>query len=93
MPKVKYKDQVHELKKGEKLPDREDDIDIPYACYAGCCQTCACKVKEGEEHLNELTDEEKMMGAEGDKRLACQIEFDEDMPEDAVVEIEAGWED
>ena len=93
MVKVRYKGQIHDIPKGSKLPDLEDQIPIPYACYVGACQTCACKVKSGGEFISGINENEEMMGAEGNKRLACQIEFNESAPVDAIVELEAGWEE
>ncbi len=91
MPKVKFKDKIVNLKKGEKLPDHEDEIAIPYACYVGACQTCACQVVSGEENIKPINENEEMMGAEGNNRLACQIEFNDDVSDEATLEIVDGW--
>lgn len=78
------------LKKGQNFMDIEEEAGVPFACRAGVCQTCAITIKKGEEHLPELNDNEEMMGAEGNHRLACQLSCQTD-DEAAEIEVELGW--
>lgn len=91
MVKVRYKGEIYDIPKGAKLTDLEDKIDIPYACYVGACQTCACHINSGEEFVSPLNPNEEMMGAEGQNRLGCQIEFLDEAGDDAIVELDQGW--
>lgn len=53
-----------------------NNINMDHACGGnGVCTTCMCKIQEGAENLNELTDAEDMMGVDdgtGSVRLGCQ---------------------
>jgi ferredoxin len=48
-------DKTIKVAEGEYINDaaKRQGIELPYACYAGACSTCACKVVEGKvEHGN-----------------------------------------
>lgn len=77
-----------EIAQGQSFMDIEEAAEIPFACRAGVCQTCAVTIKSGDEKLPALNDNEMMMGAEGAHRLACQLSCTSG---DAEVEIELGW--
>jgi len=46
-------------------------IDSPFACRAGACVTCACRVKSGAEHLVQNRFWEKLIETDDDQFLAC----------------------
>ena len=70
--------------------DIEEEAEIPFACRAGVCQTCAVTIKKGKANLPPINDNEMMMGAEGAHRLACQLTCQSDDPS-AEIEAEVGW--
>ena len=83
---------VIEAEPGTSICDAalQNGIEIEHACEKSCaCTTCHVYVREGEDSLNENTDDEddlldKAWGLEPDSRLSCQaIVGDEDL----VIEI------
>lgn len=46
-------------------------IDSPFACRAGACVTCACRVVSGGEHLVQNRFGEKLIETDEDQFLAC----------------------
>lgn len=61
---------IVQLAKKQKIP-------WGYACERGICAQCRTLVKEGAEHLNEVTKEEKLRLRKAERaegyRLGCQI--------------------
>jgi len=82
-------DKKIKLAKGQNFMDIEEESGVPFACRAGVCQTCAVTIHSGEEHLSELNDNEEMMGAEGNHRLACQATCLTD--DEVEIKAESGW--
>jgi 2Fe-2S ferredoxin len=68
----------------------EHGIEIEHACEKSCaCTTCHVYVREGEQSLNEISEEEddlldKAWGLEPDSRLSCQALVGD---RDLVIEI------
>lgn len=46
-------------------------IDSPFACRAGACTTCACRVKSGAEFLVQNRFWEKLIDTDDDQFLSC----------------------
>lgn len=46
-------------------------IDSPFACRAGACTTCACRVKSGAESLVQNRFGEKLIETDDDQFLSC----------------------
>lgn len=46
-------------------------IDSPFACRAGACTTCACKVVSWGEHLVQNKFGEKLIDTDEDQFLTC----------------------
>ncbi len=46
-------------------------IDSPFACRAGACTSCACKVVSWSEHLVQNKFWEKLIDTEDDQFLTC----------------------
>lgn len=86
MAKVKFpNDNVEvDVPAGTMLRDviESNGVNIHFACGDGRCGTCLIKVVKGMENLNQRTDAEKrtleLLGAEADKRLACQVKIVKD---------------
>ncbi len=79
MPTVIINDVAFEANTGERLLDiaRRNAAHIGFVCDGnGICQTCACKVLVGAEHLNQPTRAERSWFPESrlqaGQRLACQ---------------------
>ncbi len=83
---------VIEAEPGTSICDAalQNGIEIEHACEKSCaCTTCHVYIREGEDSLNENTDEEddlldKAWGLEPDSRLSCQALVGD---EDLVIEI------
>ncbi len=49
---------------------------VPFACEEGICGTCIVEVKEGNENLSPMTQEEiDFLGEQEKERLACQCKI------------------
>ena len=72
MAKLFVNDTEIEIKDGEKIVDAIEEAGVPIGCSNGVCGTCEVEVTSGMENLSGLTDEERDLGMEGDKRLGCQ---------------------
>ena len=83
---------VIEAEKGETICDAalKSGIEIEHACEKSCaCTTCHVYIREGNDSLNENSDDEddmldKAWGLDPDSRLSCQATVGE---ADLVVEI------
>ncbi|MEM0438119.1 MAG: 2Fe-2S iron-sulfur cluster-binding protein [Candidatus Micrarchaeia archaeon] len=67
----------------------EQGASVHFACSDGRCGTCLVSIKKGMEFLNKRTPNEartlEMLGAEDDKRLACQVIIEKD----GAIEVES----
>lgn len=51
----------------------DNGVPMEHACGGnGFCNTCACEVTEGKEHLSARNDQEESMGITEPRRLGCQ---------------------
>ena len=73
MAKLVLNDDEVEIEDGSPLKDPCEEAGVPFACTEGVCGTCVIEVKEGNENLSELTQEElDFLGETDEERLACQ---------------------
>ncbi|NBV42840.1 (2Fe-2S)-binding protein [bacterium] len=72
MAKLFVNDQEIDLEDGAKIVDAIEEAGVPIGCSNGVCGTCEVEIKSGMENLSDLTDEERDLGMEGNKRLGCQ---------------------
>lgn len=49
-----------------------EELGVPFCCNIGTCGSCAIEIKEGEENLSGLTQEERDIDRDAKSRLACQ---------------------
>jgi len=56
----------------EPIKDACEKLGVPFSCTEGICGTCMIEIVDGQENLSELTQEEKDMGMNKTRRLACQ---------------------
>ncbi len=61
-----------EIEDGQKIVDAIEEAGVPIGCSNGVCGTCEIEIVEGMGNLSVLTDEERDLGMEGEKRLGCQ---------------------
>lgn len=80
--------------KGEKnLLDEAADhnIEIPFSCHAGACMSCAAKIINGQELVDQEKDGPKYMETEDDVFLTCIAGVKDEYVEDSenhILEIE-----
>lgn len=62
----------YEVADGTQIAEVAEKAGIPFSCNSGVCATCQIEVREGEENLGELNQEEKDLGMDRIHRLSCQ---------------------
>ena len=73
MARLILNDDEVEIEDGSPLQELCEEAGVPFACTEGVCGTCVIEVKEGNENLSELTQEElDFLGETDEERLACQ---------------------
>lgn len=73
MAKLVLGDDELELDDGAPIKEACEEAGVPFACTEGVCGTCVIEVKEGNENLTEMTQEElDFLGETDEERLACQ---------------------
>ena len=60
---------------GMQIAEAAEAAGIPFSCNNGVCGTCQIIIKEGEENLCELNQEEKDLAMDRTHRLACQCKI------------------
>ena len=76
--------------KGEKnlLDEAMDNgIELPFSCHAGACMSCAAKIIEGKDLIDEEKDGPKYMETEDDTVLTCIAGVHADKAGDAETHI------
>ncbi len=71
--------------KGEKniLDEAADNgIELPFSCHAGACMSCAAKVIEGKELINDEKDGPKYIDTDEDVSLMCIAGVDSEKAQD-----------
>ncbi|VVB79425.1 2Fe-2S iron-sulfur cluster binding domain protein [uncultured archaeon] len=63
------------LKDGEQIKEACRKLGVPFSCEQGYCGICAIDILEGEDNLNELDENEKSMGLDRKRRLACECKI------------------
>lgn len=65
-----------ELEEGCSIKSFCEENGVPFACEEGICGTCIVEVKEGNENLSPMTQEEiDFLGEQDKERLACQCKI------------------
>ena len=62
----------HEIPNGTQIAEVCEKAGVPFSCNSGVCGTCQIEVREGQENLGELNQEETDLGMDRNNRLACQ---------------------
>ncbi len=62
----------HDVEDGNLIDEICENEGVPFSCNSGVCGTCQIEVLEGQEHLNDLNDEERELGMDRNNRLSCQ---------------------
>ena len=77
MAKIIFSDNGRKInvKDRESIKDACEKLGVPFSCAEGICGTCMIDIVDGQENLSELTQEEKDMGMNGTRRLACQCKI------------------
>ena len=76
MEEIKLKSEGMEEKivDGQNPRTSFENLGIAFSCSSGVCGTCKIKINEGNENINEKTEEEEDYPLREDERLACQCE-------------------
>ena len=65
-----------EIANGSPIKAYCEENGVPFACEEGICGTCIVEVKEGNENLSSMTQEEiDFLGEQDKERLACQCKI------------------
>jgi ferredoxin len=72
MAKIKTEDGEMEVSDGSAVKEACKDLGIVFGCEQGRCGTCAVRVEEGEENLEDKNENEQFMALAGNYRLMCQ---------------------
>ena len=75
MAKLIIDSEEHNLPDGSPIDAICENTGIPFCCNSGVCGTCKVEVLEGEENLDELTEEENDLGMDHNNRLSCQCKI------------------
>ncbi len=65
-------DHVYDLPDGSYVRPACEKAGVVFDCNAGVCGSCVIHVTKGAENLSELSKEERDLGMDKEKRLACQ---------------------
>lgn len=60
---------------GDYIQDACEKLGVNFACSKGLCGSCMIKVIDGEDNLNELSQEEKEIELNKKTRLSCQCKI------------------
>jgi ferredoxin len=63
------------VEENSQIRDACEELGVPFGCRYGICGTCKIDIIEGEENLQELTQEEIDMDRDKNHRLACQAKI------------------
>lgn len=72
MAKLIIDGSEHDIQDGTLIDEICENEGVPFSCNSGVCGTCQIEVLEGQEHLNDLNDEERELGMDRNNRLGCQ---------------------
>ena len=73
MAKIVLNERVEEVSDGSRVKPAAEKLGVPFGCKQGICGTCKIEILEGEENLDDLNEQEEVMGDRDRKhRLACQ---------------------
>lgn len=72
MAKVIIDNVEYEVQEGTQIAEICEEAGIPFSCNTGVCGSCEIRVLEGAENLNDLSDEEQVLGLDKNNRLSCQ---------------------
>ncbi len=75
MAQIKLNDDVEEIEDGAEIKYKIEEMGVPLGCENGVCGTCEIEVISGMENLSPMTEEEKDLGMEGNRRLGCQCKL------------------
>ena len=64
-----------EVTDGKSIRPACEELGVPFCCKEGLCGSCAIDIVEGEDNLNGLTENEKILGRDKKHRLACQCKI------------------
>ena len=70
---IKTDEITVEVPDGSRVKGAAEKLGIPFGCKQGICGTCKIEVLEGAENLDDLNEQEEVMGdRDRTHRLACQ---------------------
>ena len=77
MAKIIFSDnkKTINVKDKEPIKDACEKLGVPFSFTERICGTCMIEIVDGQENLSELTQEEKDIGMNKTRRLACQCKI------------------
>ena len=66
-----------EVEDGRYIRKAAEELGVQFCCNVGSCGSCMVDVVEGKENLSRLTQEEKDVEMDENRRFACQCRIKE----------------
>jgi ferredoxin len=75
MAKLIIDNKEYVLPDGAAIAEVCERHGIPFNCHTGVCGSCQITIVEGAQNLNSVTEEERGLGLDKKRRLACMCKI------------------
>ncbi len=72
MAKLIIDNLEHEIPDNSPIAEICEKAGIPFSCNSGVCGTCQIEIRDGQDNLGDLNQEESELGMDRNNRLSCQ---------------------